>query len=67
MPVDGVFIALHGSMVADGCDDPEGELLERVRAVVGPEVPVVATLDLHGNVTERMATHATGLVSPCDP
>ena len=62
MPVDGVFIALHGSMVADGCDDPEGELLERVRAVVGPEVPVVATLDLHGNVTERMATHASALV-----
>ena len=59
MPVDGVFIALHGSMVADGCDDPEGELLERVRAIVGPEVPVVATLDLHGNITERMATHAT--------
>jgi len=62
MPVDGVFIALHGSMVAEGCDDPEGELLERVRAVVGSEVPVVATLDLHANVTERMATHATALV-----
>jgi microcystin degradation protein MlrC len=62
MPVDGVFIALHGSMVADGCDDPEGELLEQVRAVVGPEVPVVATMDLHGNVTGRMATHASGLV-----
>jgi microcystin degradation protein MlrC len=62
MPVDGVFIVLHGSMVADGCDDPEGELLERVRAVVGPEVPVVATLDLHGNITERMATHASALV-----
>jgi microcystin degradation protein MlrC len=62
MPVDGVFIVLHGSMVADGCDDPEGELLERVRAVVGPDVPVVATLDLHGNITERMATRATGLV-----
>jgi microcystin degradation protein MlrC len=62
MPVDGVFIALHGSMVADGCDDPEGELLEGIRGVVGPEVPVVATLDLHGNITERMATHATGLV-----
>ena len=62
MPVDGVFIVLHGSMVAEGCDDPEGELLERVRATVGPDVPVVATMDLHGNVTERMASHATGLV-----
>jgi microcystin degradation protein MlrC len=62
MPVDGVFIVLHGSMVAEGCDDPEGELLERVRALVGPEVPVVATLDLHANVTARMASHATALV-----
>ncbi len=62
MPVDGVFIALHGSMVADGCDDPEGELLEGIRSVVGSQVPVVATLDLHGNITERMATHATALV-----
>ncbi len=62
MPVDGVFIVLHGSMVADGCDDPEGELLERVRAVVGPEVPVAATLDLHGNITERMAANASALV-----
>ncbi len=62
MPVDGVFIGLHGSMVAEGCDDPEGDLLEQVRAVVGPEVPVVATLDLHGNITERMAANASGLV-----
>jgi microcystin degradation protein MlrC len=62
MPVDGVFIALHGSMVAEGCDDPEGELLERLRTVVGSDVPIVATLDLHGNVTERMAAHATALV-----
>jgi microcystin degradation protein MlrC len=62
MPVHGVFIVLHGSMVADGCDDPEGELLERLRAVVGPDVPIVATLDLHANVTARMASHATALV-----
>jgi microcystin degradation protein MlrC len=62
MPLHGVFIALHGSMVADGCDDPEGELLEQVRTVVGSDVPVVATMDLHGNVTARMAANATALV-----
>ncbi len=62
MPLHGVFIVLHGSMVADGCDDPEGELLEQLRAVVGPDVPIVATLDLHANVTARMARHATALV-----
>jgi microcystin degradation protein MlrC len=62
MPLQGVFVALHGSMVAEGCDDPEGELLERLRSTVGPDVPVVATLDLHANVTARMATHASALV-----
>lgn len=62
MPVQGVFVALHGSMVAEGCDDPEGELLEELRSIVGPDVPLVGTLDLHANITARMATHASALV-----
>ncbi|HYM51130.1 MAG TPA: M81 family metallopeptidase [Candidatus Limnocylindrales bacterium] len=53
-PVDGVLLSCHGSMVAEGQDDPEGELGEAVRAIVGPDVPVAMTLDLHGNVTRRM-------------
>ena len=61
-PVAGVFLVLHGAMVAEGCDDPEGELLAMVREVVGPNVPIVATLDLHANVTQRMVDHATALV-----
>jgi microcystin degradation protein MlrC len=48
-------------MLAEGDDDPDGTTLERVRAVVGLEVPVVASLDLHANVTARMARHATAL------
>ena len=62
-PVDGVFLSLHGSMLAAGEDDPEGDLLVGVRGVVGLTVPIVATLDLHANVTPRMVRQATALVS----
>jgi microcystin degradation protein MlrC len=55
MPVDGVLLALHGAMVADGAPDVEGDILCAVRQVIGPKVPLVATLDLHANVTPRMA------------
>jgi hypothetical protein len=44
LPVDGVILGLHGAMVAQGCDDCEGNLLERVRAIVGPKVVVAAEL-----------------------
>jgi len=63
MPVDGVLLALHGAMVAEGEDDCEGDLLERVRAVVGPDCPVVCTLDMHGNVSSRMVDMADVLVA----
>ncbi|MBI5258381.1 MAG: M81 family metallopeptidase [Burkholderiales bacterium] len=52
--VDAVFLDLHGAAVAEHLDDAEGELLARVRAVVGPTLPLVATLDLHANLSERM-------------
>ena len=51
---DAVYLDLHGAAVAEGADDAEGELLQRIRAVVGTEMPIVASLDLHANVTERM-------------
>jgi microcystin degradation protein MlrC len=60
-PLDGVVLDLHGAMVAEHVDDGEGELLARVRVVVGERVPVVASLDLHANVTRRMVAHADGL------
>ncbi|TNJ40161.1 M81 family metallopeptidase [Phaeobacter sp. B1627] len=51
-PLDGVFLDLHGAMVAEHLDDGEGEIARRVREVVGPDVPIAAALDLHGNISE---------------
>lgn len=61
--IDAVYLDLHGAMVAEHVDDGEGELLERVRAVVGADIPVVASLDLHANVTRRMVKHADALIA----
>jgi microcystin degradation protein MlrC len=61
-PLDGVFLALHGAMICEGENDPEGELIAAVRAIVGPDVPVAASLDLHAHVTPRMAAAADILV-----
>ncbi|MCL4762323.1 MAG: M81 family metallopeptidase, partial [Burkholderiales bacterium] len=65
LPLDGVYLSLHGAMVAEHLEDCEGELLARVRAVVGERVPVVASLDLHSNTTRRMFDLSDGLVSYC--
>lgn len=62
-PVDGVMINFHGAMVAQGHPDAEGDLLEQIRALVGEGIPVISTLDLHANVTAKMAKHATALIS----
>jgi microcystin degradation protein MlrC len=61
--LDGVVLALHGAMVSETEDDAEGALLEALRRVVGPALPVIATLDLHANATPRMARHANALIS----
>ncbi len=61
--VDGVYLDLHGAMVAEHIDDADGELLRRVRALVGPDVPIVASLDYHANVSALMALAASALVS----
>jgi microcystin degradation protein MlrC len=63
LPVDGVFLALHGGAIGTREDDPEGAILERVRAIVGPNVPIVAPLDLHANVSRRMVENCDVLVS----
>ena len=60
-PFDAVFLDLHGAMVADHHQDGEGETLARVRNVVGPDLPVVSTLDLHANITERMVALSSGM------
>ena len=63
LPLDAVYLDLHGAMVTEHLEDGEGELLGRVRALVGPHVPIVASLDLHANVTERMVEAASALVA----
>ncbi|WP_417694648.1 M81 family metallopeptidase [Roseibium sp.] len=62
-PLDGVYVDLHGAMVCEHHDDGEGEILARIRAAVGKDVPVAATLDLHGNVTRQMVDEADVLVA----
>ncbi len=61
--IDGVLLALHGAMVVDGIDDAEGEFLHAVRRKIGLDRPVVATLDLHANVSQAMVANADVLVS----
>lgn len=62
-PFDGVLLGLHGAMGLDFCEDDEGELLRRVRNVVGKEVPIAITLDPHANVSEQMCELANIIVS----
>lgn len=61
--LDAIYLDLHGAAVAEHAADAEGELLARLRAIVGPELPIVASLDLHANVTQRMLRQADALVS----
>jgi microcystin degradation protein MlrC len=61
--LDGIYLDLHGAAVAEHALDSEGELLGRLRALVGPGVPIVASLDLHANVTQRMLHEADALVA----
>lgn len=62
-PLDGVYLDLHGAMVCEHLDDGEGELISDVRSIVGPNVPIAVSLDLHGNVTRRMVENSDVLVA----
>jgi microcystin degradation protein MlrC len=61
--IDAVYLDLHGAMVADHVDDGDGELLRRVRALVGSDVRIVASLDYHANVSPLMIVSADALVA----
>ncbi len=61
--VDAVFLDLHGAMVTEHLEDGEGELLARVRDLIGPDVPLVASLDLHANVTDRMMATTDAMIA----
>src|ERR1700726_3002168 len=62
-PLDAVYLDLHGAMVAEHLDDGEGEILARVREVIGADLALVASLDLHANVTPEMVQHADALIA----
>lgn len=57
-PYDGLFFDIHGAMSVVGLDDPEGDFIVRVRAVVGRETIISTSMDLHGNVSWRLAQHS---------
>lgn len=63
LPVDAIYLDLHGAMVTEELEDGDGELLRRIRAVVGETVPIIASLDYHANVTPLMLQHADALVA----
>lgn len=60
---DGAVVALHGAMVAEDEEDAEGVLLEALRRRLGPDVPIMVTVDLHANISERMVRHCNGLLA----
>src|SRR3954449_2765315 len=61
--LDAVYLDLHGAMVTEHFDDGEGEILRRVREVIGKDLPLVVSLDLHANVTPEMVEHADALIA----
>ena len=54
LPIDGLYLAMHGAMNVEGMDDAEGDWISAARAVVGPDVAVAASYDLHGNVSQKI-------------
>ena len=62
LPLDAVFVAAHGAALAEGTDDPDGDLFEVIRRVVGPDIPVVSTFDLHANVSRKMTDNLSVFV-----
>jgi len=61
-PLDGIYIAMHGAMICGVEKDPEGAILEALRARIGPATPIAVSLDLHAHVTPRMAQAAQIIV-----
>ncbi len=57
--LDGIYFSVHGAMGVEGMHDPEGDLLEDIRAIVGKEMPIAVSCDLHANITSKLVAHAT--------
>jgi microcystin degradation protein MlrC len=62
LPVDGVLLALHGAAVSEQYRDADGEIVRRLRQLLGPSIPMIMTLDLHANVSAKMVEHTTATV-----
>lgn len=60
--VDGVYLRLHGAMTTESCEDVEGDLIESLRTIVGPDFPIVVSCDFHAHFTEKMARNTALLV-----
>ncbi len=61
-PLDAVYVANHGAMLATNDEDPDGTVIELARKLAGPKVPIVVTLDLHGNISDRMVENCDIIV-----
>lgn len=61
-PLDGIFISSHGAALATGSDDPDGDLFEALRDVVGPDLPIAAVFDLHANISRKMIDNVSVFV-----
>ena len=62
-PVDGVYFCMHGAMASEEELDPEGWLLKETRKILGKDIPIVVSLDLHGILTDRMVEHSDAIVA----
>lgn len=62
-PVDGVYFCMHGAMASEDELDPEGWLLAETRKILGEDVPIVVSLDLHGILTDRMVEHSDAILA----
>ena len=60
--LDGILLALHGATVAIGNLDADGEIVSRLRSCVGSEIPIIMTLDLHANISDRMVKGVTATI-----
>ena len=55
LPLDGLFFDIHGAMSVEGIDDPEGDFIQKIRSIIGTETLISTSMDLHGNVSKRLA------------
>ena len=62
LPFDGIFLALHGAMICENLDDPEGDLLQSIKKIVGHSIPISVSLDLHAHVTKKMIMNSNIIV-----